>query len=213
MAQRELLKQFEQYLLENGFRPGDKLPGEQELAAHFKVARSTIREIITHLTLQGLLERRTNHGTTLVIPQVENIGHDLAFQLYWLGCSREELKSTRLKLESAITPEVIRCITPTQLDRLASINRKMMQGEREPEKAEEFDLQFHLTLFEITGNRLLQSFSQVISLLFSSEHRKAFRNLATVRRSVKMHDEMIQAIRNKDLAALQQVIYRHITPL
>ena len=64
-----------------------------------------------------------------------------------------------------------------------------------------------------TGNRLLQSFSQVISLLFSSEHRKAFRNLATVRRSVKMHDEMIQAIRNKDLAALQQVIYRHITPL
>ena len=46
-----LLEQFEAYLVEAGFRPGDRLPGELELAQRFGVSRGTIREIIVHLTL------------------------------------------------------------------------------------------------------------------------------------------------------------------
>ena len=41
-----LLEQFEAYLVEAGFRPGDRLPGELELAQRFGVSRGTIREII-----------------------------------------------------------------------------------------------------------------------------------------------------------------------
>ncbi|WP_294432838.1 FCD domain-containing protein [uncultured Victivallis sp.] len=213
MIQRNLLKRFERYLIEGGFQPGDKLPVEQDLAEHFGVARSTIREIIIHLCLQGVLERHPNRGTILTIPACESIGHDLAFQLHWLGCGCEELKAARLMLESTVAAEVIRCITPAQLDRLIRINRKISEAEADPAQADVFDLEFHLTLMEIAGNRLIQVFSQVISLLFSREYREQLNSTARVRHSVESHQQMIQAIRAKDLPALHRLIYEHITPL
>ena len=90
-----LLEQFEAYLVEAGFRPGDRLPGELELAQRFGVSRGTIREIIVHLTLQGVLARAPRRGTVLAEPEVGAVGRDLAFQLRWLGCGREELKAAR----------------------------------------------------------------------------------------------------------------------
>ncbi len=213
MVQRNLLKRFEQYLVEEGFQPGDKLPREQELANHFNVARSTIREVIIHLSLQGVLERRPNRGTILTVPDIESIGQGLAFQLHWLGCGREELKATRLMLETTVAAEVVRCMTSAQLDQLIRINEEMGAAEAEPVKADSLDLKFHLALLAITGNRLAQVFSQVITLLFSKEHRMPYRTPEKIHDSVNSHRKMIQAIREKDLPMLHRLIYDHITPL
>lgn len=213
MVQRNLLERFERYLIEGGFRPGDRLPVEQELAAQFGVARSTIREVIIHLSLQGVLERKPHRGTVLAVPSAESIGADLAFRLHWLGCGKEELKATRLMLESTVAAEVVRCITPAQLDRLEHINAEMSAAADDSVKADEFDLRFHLTLLEITGSRMMQVFSQVITLLFRREYRQFRLSPESVRGSVLSHGAMIQAIRDRDLSRLRQLIYDHITPL
>ena len=76
----ELLKRFERYILENELKPGDRLPGEVELAAHFGVSRGTLREVIGYLVLKGILERRTSQGTVLRLPEVEDIANDLLFR-------------------------------------------------------------------------------------------------------------------------------------
>ena len=44
MAGIELLRRFENYLIRGKYRPGDRIPGEQELATHFGVSRGTMRE-------------------------------------------------------------------------------------------------------------------------------------------------------------------------
>ncbi len=213
MVQQDLLKRFEQYLIDGGFHPGDRLPVEQELAAYFGVARSTIREIIIHLSLQGVLERKPHRGTILAAPTVESIGADLTFRLHWLGCGKEELKSTRLMLEQTVAAEVIRCITPAQLDRLDRVNAEMKARADAPIEADAFDLQFHLTLLEIAGSRLMQVFAQVITLLFDREYRYPRLSPASIRDSADFHGKMIQSIRDRDLARLRQQIYDHITPL
>ena len=46
MAGIELLRRFENYLIRGKYRPGDRIPGEQELATHFGVSRGTMREAI-----------------------------------------------------------------------------------------------------------------------------------------------------------------------
>lgn len=213
MVQRNLLERFERYLIEGGFRPGDRLPVEQELAVQFGVARSTIREVVIHLTLQGVLERKPHRGTVLTVPAVESIGADLAFRLHWLGCGKEELKATRLMLECTVAAEVINCITPAQLDRLERINAEMSAAESDSVKADEFDLRFHLTLLEISGSRMMQVFSQVITLLFRREYRQFRLSPESVHGSVLSHNAMIQAIRDRNLSRLRQLIYDHITPL
>lgn len=44
-----LLDALKNYLRENGYRSGEKIPTEMELAAHFNVSRSRIREATTTL--------------------------------------------------------------------------------------------------------------------------------------------------------------------
>ena len=208
-----LLEQFEAYLVVAGFRPGDRLPGELELAQRFGVSRGTIREIIVHLTLQGVLARAPRRGTVLAEPEVGAVGRDLAFQLRWLGCGREELKAARLMLETAMIPELIRCITPAQADRLSALIDEMAQTEGDPEQADRLDLAFHLALLEVTGSRILQVFSQVLTLLFDREHRRPYFSAEAVRKSVDSHRRMLRAVLERDESLLQKLIEEHIRPL
>jgi GntR family transcriptional regulator len=50
---------------EKRWRPGDLIPTEQELIDEFHVSRTTIRQAITEMVQEGLLEKRQGKGTTV----------------------------------------------------------------------------------------------------------------------------------------------------
>ena len=206
-----LLKEVKKYV--TGLNVGDKLPNELELAGKFKVSRGTIREIISHLSMLGILERCTRRGTFVRAPGAGDIGETLSLQLQIAGVGFEELKETRLLLELAQAPLLIRLITPVSIDRLNSLIDQMEQLEGNPDKADTFDLEFHLALTEIAGNRVLKVFSQVISLMFDRKYRKKFLNAAAVRKSVNDHRKMMKYIKSGDCENLKALIIDHIQPL
>ena len=51
------------YISENGYQPGDRLPGEHSLAEEVGVSRNTLREAMAELRNMGLVERRQGAGT------------------------------------------------------------------------------------------------------------------------------------------------------
>ena len=51
-----VLEQLKRLIAQNT-KPGDRLPTEKALAETFQVGRSTIRECLSALTVQGLVER------------------------------------------------------------------------------------------------------------------------------------------------------------
>ena len=57
--------QLRQLLREPAFRPGDRLPGERELAATLGVGRTALRPVVEKLIAEGALERRAQSGTYL----------------------------------------------------------------------------------------------------------------------------------------------------
>ena len=52
-----------QILEEKKYRPGEKLPNENELAESLGISRTTLREAIRTLSSEGLLEVRRGRGT------------------------------------------------------------------------------------------------------------------------------------------------------
>ncbi|HCE44390.1 MAG TPA: hypothetical protein DET40_12655 [Lentisphaeria bacterium] len=206
-----LLKAVKKYI--TTLRVGDKVPNELELAAKFKVSRGTLREIINHLMLLGVLERTARRGTFVKAPTVGDIGETLSLQLLFTGVGFEELKETRLFLELGQVPLLIRLATPVLIDRLDALIDQMEKSVDDPERADALDLEFHLTLTEIAGNRVLKVFSQVISLMFDRKHRGRFLNAAAIRKSVCDHRKMMKYLKSGDCENLKAVIIEHIQQL
>ncbi|NLN27863.1 MAG: FadR family transcriptional regulator, partial [Firmicutes bacterium] len=50
------------YIIENGLKPGDKLPREDELARIFDVGRSSVREAVRSLSALGVLDIQRRKG-------------------------------------------------------------------------------------------------------------------------------------------------------
>ena len=206
-----LLETVKKYI--TALNVGDRLPNEMELAGKFKVSRGTLREIINHLTMLGVLERSAKRGTFVKAPTAGDIGETLGLQLQIAGVGLEELKETRLFLELAQAPLLIRLATPVLIDRLNSLIDQMEQSTDNPDRADALDLEFHLTLVEITGNRVLKVFSQVIVLMFDRKYRNKFHSPAAIRKSVNDHRKMMKYLKNGDCENLKTLIIEHIQPL
>ncbi len=61
----DLNAQVRAYLRQQGFRPGEQLPGEREIAAALSVGRTALRPVLDALVRAEVLERRPQAGTFL----------------------------------------------------------------------------------------------------------------------------------------------------
>ena len=71
---RQLAQQLRGAIAQGAYRPGDRLPGEPELAARHGVSRITARQAVLHLVREKLVVRRQGKGTFVAEPPVH---HDL----------------------------------------------------------------------------------------------------------------------------------------
>ena len=71
---RQLAQQLRGAIAEGTYKPGDRLPGEPELAERHGVSRITARQAVMHLVRDKLVVRRQGKGTFVAEPPVH---HDL----------------------------------------------------------------------------------------------------------------------------------------
>ncbi|MFN4357154.1 UTRA domain-containing protein [Sphingopyxis alaskensis] len=87
------------------WRPGDRVPTEQDLAAHYGCARATVSKALGELAAAGLIERRRKAGTFVAHPPVHSAVMTVP-DLAELIAARGEaygwtLKATRTEAEGA----------------------------------------------------------------------------------------------------------------
>ena len=78
MPDEDLASRFRTWLRDADLKPGDRIPGEIELAGRFRVSRAAVREVIMHYCHLGVLERVRNRGTSVRVVSPERLGDDLA---------------------------------------------------------------------------------------------------------------------------------------
>ena len=59
----QLMKEIRNMIIDGTYKYNDKIPTEQELAEHFGVSRTSVREAIKSLSYLGILESHTSRGT------------------------------------------------------------------------------------------------------------------------------------------------------
>jgi len=159
LVMREILNSIETGHL----KPGDKLPTERELTKMFGVARSTIREATSALTLMGYLEVAQGRGTFL--KKDLKLGKPSDFGL-------RDIQAAANIIDMVEVREVLECNTArlaaerADAEDIHRIRHAVAQMKATADDLERFiqhDFEFHISLARATGNRMiLEMMKQIV---------------------------------------------------
>ncbi|WP_233860126.1 FadR/GntR family transcriptional regulator [Paraburkholderia sp. HD33-4] len=207
----DLLTKLKRHLIGAGLKPGDKIETETELAARFGVSRHHVRQVLAVMVQAGILDRAPRRGTVIRDFDSVTLSDHIRFQFEVAQFDIAEFKEARAVIERAIIPLVVRRITPAQLDKVEETIEKMLENVDHPEVADSYDLAFHLSLLEASGNHVLQAFSGVLSTLFkSADYRRRYWNQERILRIAAEHRALLDAIRMGDTAAAIAALDNHL---
>lgn len=149
------------YFKENDLRAGDSIPNEVELAQALGVARSVLREALSRLKMMGMIETRTGRGMSLAEPSILG-GMKRVVDPRILGENTLfDILGFRIGLEIGICSDIFRYITPKDIRELEEIVRMEIVFENN-EYAPISEFSFHTKLYEITGNKIISEFQEIV---------------------------------------------------
>src|SRR6056297_38100 len=151
------------WVVEQGLRPGDRLPGEAELIARFQMSKGTIREAMRILQAQGLVETKTGPGGGSFVGEVsrERAHALLANYFYFQNLTIDDIYQVRIVLEPELAASLAGHLDAGQLAELEDIMTAYAEpaANAEQERAQHVaSLKFHARLAEFGDNALLGFF-------------------------------------------------------
>lgn len=213
-----LVDQVEDHLLtyfrEHDLRAGDAIPNELELAAALGVARSVLREALSRLKMMGMIETRTRRGMILREPSILGGMKRVVDPRIMGEHSLFDLLGFRIALEIGICGDIFKNITPKDISDLDEIVRLGVAFENN-EYAPISEFTFHAKLYEITGNKTIQEFQEIIHpvMVFVKDKFKLL--LAPINKELDRegklitHADLLDYIKKDDLAGYREALEMH----
>lgn len=159
------------FIIERGYRPGDPLPAEADLARTLGISRPSLREAMKALQTLGVIEARHGSGTYVghftFDPIVDGLAFRIRIELTQNVQTIRELMEIRLVLESSLVARVAAVRTPKQIAELEILVHDMERRGAAGQEFPEDDRVFHEVLYRPLGNglvvTLLGAFWQVLA--------------------------------------------------
>ena len=203
-----------QLIRERGFKPGDKLPSERDLAAEFGMSRGAVREALIRLDTLRIVESRPKSGIYLQPYGAErSIEAMVLFAETNTPLTAAEVAQS-VELRSVLESEALRlaCLRRTDED-LERLRQILAASEAAIERGASFadlDAEFHKAIVAATHNELLLRFINVFYLMSRKRREVYFQARSQGQRSQAQHVQLYQAIEAQDAEAGQQILRRHL---
>ena len=154
---------YEMIADEHRYLPGSKLPNENELSEELQVSRTTLREAISFLVAQGVLEIQRGKGT-FVAAQLPTAGLDLTALAGMRSRGRaRDLFEMRLLFEPATAALACQRATDEELEQ---IRKKAEKVELEARIGGDWplaDQEFHLAIMRASHNEYMRRLYPIIN--------------------------------------------------
>ncbi|GGA20136.1 GntR family transcriptional regulator [Psychrobacillus lasiicapitis] len=177
------------------YKPGERLY-EAQLAKHFKVSRSPVREAIRTLINEGLLTMGSNSQITVYEPSLQDV---------------RDIYECRIALESIAVALTAEQATDEQLEELEETLRETQEAikKEEKERIVECNVRFHELIIEISGNLRLK---KIVEDLHSLTYYYRLLNTKGVQRAttiLKGHSDILDAIKEKNAEKASKRLEKH----
>ena len=194
-----VVHRLELEILKGQRKPGDRLD-ERQLADHFGVSRTPVREALQRLAASGLVVSRGRQG--LQVAQLSLADLLDAF-------------SVAAEMEALASAQASRRIRPDQRDRLEAAHRACSSAAevRDVDRFYEANLEFHETIATASHNRVLGEELRRLTVKISPYRRTITFQPGRMESSIPEHEQIMQAIFRGDPVQASQVMRSHVTLL
>lgn len=197
-------------LIANGeFRAGERLPSERTLAERFQVSRTSLREAVIALEVQGLVEVRGGSGIYVCPPQA-------SIQPVYVpqGPGPFELLRARRTVEGEIAAQAAQLRKDTDIDRIYLALADMRDHCDDKRANEAADRQFHLRIAEAAGNGVMV---HIVSALWDqlrgpiwARLEEHFHTPLLRQACLQDHQQVFSALVSRDSDAARAAMHAHI---
>lgn len=204
-------------ILERKLRPGQKIPTEIELCESMQVGRNSVREAIKVLVTMGVLVIKRSEGTFVTEGFSERMLDPMIYGLILEGGDSHAMIELRWMFEDGVMRTAIHKRTDEELnalrDALEGMRLATVENATEQRLIGE-DFKFHHVLVRMVKNPLVFKISLIIERLTMPSRMKELRyyiEKGGLDAYLQRHAEMIRVVSERDLAAVDQVLYDHFT--
>ena len=189
-----VVKMLSAGILSGKYKPGDRL-NESQIARELNISRIPVREALSQLQEQGLVQNRERRGMF-----VTNIGAEEVMQISSL---RIILETEALRLaKERMTPESM-AVLEQLLVQMDAWNGTLLESAA-------LDLEFHRTLWKVAGNPYLErALNALVVPLFA--HKTLEHVTKDVRRwRMSHHRILLDLVAGRSKEDLQQAVLTHM---
>lgn len=212
---QKIAASIKQSFIKNKLSIGDKLPPERELADHFSVSRTLVREALIMLEIEGLVEIKKGSG--VYIRAVQQVISDEEEESLYAEIGPFELLQARQLIECGIAEFAALQAKPNDIAQLKSIlarEKQYISSKCKNKNDYDEDEQFHLTIANITQNNVL---IQLQKELWKYRSKKMWSRLHSHITDTKYrclwlsdHEKIMLALQKKDPLLAKQAVWQHL---
>jgi DNA-binding FadR family transcriptional regulator len=221
-------EEVKRLITEKDLKPGDRLPREVELQQLFSVSKSTIREALKSLEVQGLIKVTTGPtgGGMVVEVPLDRTLQLLQNYLFFKDVSIDDIYTVRKLLEPELAAGAVPHLTEQDFEALErniaccdSTQQRGTQGhdhDHDLVKQRQEDVNFHDILAAANPNPFLRFSCELINEMIRQliEFRNDTPKIEHERfgaANVKIHKEITQAARERDVEKVRELMVIHMT--
>lgn len=204
-----LILRFQQLLGEGLLAPGTKLPPERELAAHFGIARSSLRPALKVLEIMGVITQKVGDGSYLNKDASSVLAVPMEFLFLLDDISPQELTEMRLMIEPALAAKAAERANAQDIALLKQSIADFEGSRSDHVRLVASDLLFHRVIFQASGNRLAER-------LFHTIHRAMLNmimvtsQLVDLEHTLHFHRPIMVAIERRDSELAHKLMSDHL---
>ena len=201
--------ELENRIKEGEFKPGDRLPSENELSALLNVSRPTVREAVKRLSARGVLEIHRGVGT-YVARHPGRMEDPLG--IGYLNQDRMEtaadLLQVRLQLEPWMAEQAALHRSEEQMAKIEDYAARVEKMIDEGIRHYEMDRRLHTAIAAATGNEIMPLLIPIIDRSIFAATRVTDNTL--IGETKIQHRQIVEAIRARDSKAARRYMENHI---
>jgi len=206
----EIVRQVKALIAEGRLKSGDQLPPERDLAAQFKVSRTSVREALRTLESLGLIEIRPGEGTFVREVSVESLIEPLAHVILSQREAIGELFEARRLLEPAIAGLAARRATQEDLQEMERILEEQAKEVAAGLTGLAQDAAFHASIAASVRNRAITRIVNALMDLLTQSREESLQTPGRPTRSHQDHRRILDAIRRRDEAGARRAMLDHL---